>query len=241
MENHVFKPHYRHGHHHHKNQLFYALLSMVFFALIAAGVVASIYYSLGGENRGQETTSNNGAAGTCLVGTVDCTDTPNDSSFSPNPYDDRIALRQAEAQEDTAFYSADAGYEIIVPAGMQVRGFSEFDISLSYPESKWNLALTVAPNANNATLEEAFQNLLAERAPSEFGEYTAEDIKTSNIRLDGIQARRFSINNYGDVGETVIVAINKGYIYVISGSTGQDWNNEDTDVLNFAASFKFLD
>lgn len=70
MENHVFKPHYRHGHHHHKHNTFYGLLAMVFFALVALFVVASIYYTLNPQK------TSNSAAGTCLVGTVDCNDTP---------------------------------------------------------------------------------------------------------------------------------------------------------------------
>lgn len=239
MENHVFKPHYRHGHHHHKNQMFYALLSMVFFALIAAGVVASIYYALGGENRTQQTANknNNSAAGTCLVGTVDCNDTPNDISPTPSMFDDRYALRQPALEDEGVYTAADAGYEVEIPAGMEVRGFSEFDISIAPPESKWNLAVTVVPNATGLSLEDAFQQEIESR----FSSWGLEDRQTFNVRVDGVPARRVSIRNFGDVGETVIVAINGDYIYTISGSTGLESTTPDNNVLNFAANFQFLD
>jgi hypothetical protein len=241
MENHVFKPHYRHGHHHHKNQLFYALLSMVFFALIATAVVASIYYSLGGEGRNpQADNGSNPAAGTCLVGTVDCNDTPNNPS--PVPSDDRYALQQAASDEPQAYSSADAGYEVQVPAGLEVRGFSGFDVYMAEPESKWALAVTAVPNAAGLTLDQAFQQLYDQNLPpADFEiEYDLSDMATSNVRLDGVAARRLSISNFGDVGGTMIVAVNNGYIYTLRGSTRGDIPDE-WDVLDFAQSFRFLD
>lgn len=74
MENHIYKHHFRHGHHHHKHNIFYGLLAMSFFALVALFVVASIYYTIIPR---ESATTQNAAGGTCLVGTVDCNDTPN--------------------------------------------------------------------------------------------------------------------------------------------------------------------
>lgn len=243
MENHVFKPHYRHGHHHHKNRLFYALLTMVFFALIATGVVASIYYTLGGESRNDQNqpTTNNGAAGTCLVGTVDCNDTPN--TPTPAPSDDRVALQQPAADTPTTYVNSDAKYQVEVPAGLEVRGFSSFDVYMAEPESKWVLSVTAAPNAANLILDEAFQNLFDEnRPPTDYqGEYTLADMKTSNMRLNGVAAKRLSISNFGDGGATMIVAVNDGYIYTIRGSLGELYEGAVPDVLDFAQTFRFID
>jgi hypothetical protein len=244
MENHVFKPHYRHGHHHHKNQMFYALLSMVFFALIAAAVVASIYYALGGENRNPQTANvNNNAAGTCLVGTIDCDDTP--ETPTPPSSDSREVIQQPAANEPAKYVNSDAGYEVEVPAGLAVRGFSSFDVYLAELENKWVLAVTVAPNAQSLTLEEAFQNLYDQNLPnpnypSEYQEYKLDDMHVSNMRLDGVAAKRLSIDNFGDGGATMIVAVNNGYIYTIRGSLGELYEGVP-DVLDFVQTFRFLD
>ena len=234
MENHIYKHDWRHGHHHHKKKTYYALLAMVFFALIALFVVASVYNVI----KPRQSTSNGGnAAGTCLEGTPNCNDTPETGGLTVP----EVQIIKAASPTASVFRAPYGGYSVQVPAQMEVAAIGHQQISIGEPEQKWSLGVGVEPNVSNMTLAQAFADVMDQMRPGEFAEFGAADMRTYNTSVDGVPARRLSIRNFGDVGETMIVFVNGGFIYVIRGSTGQDWTTPETDVLNFAKTFRFIE
>jgi hypothetical protein len=227
METRIYKHDWRHGHHHHKNNTIYALLAMIFFGLIALGVVASIYYYLNDTKcEGQKC---NPAAGSCLVGTVDCNDTP---FMSKEFYKPRTTAG--------AYTNSEGKYQFIVPAGLSVTGASDQEISVAWPESKWLFALAFVENTNNMNLDQAFDDVFDQMRPSEYAEYTLSDMKRQNMTLSGIPAKRLDINNFGDNGSTVVVAVNNGKIYVLRGTIHQNDLPAETDIMTYLNTFKFV-
>ncbi|HYC79751.1 MAG TPA: hypothetical protein VEC17_01870 [Candidatus Binatia bacterium] len=235
MENHVYKHDWRHGHHHHKHNTFYGLLAMIFFALIALGVVASIHHALMNDKCLSENkcaNDNPAASGTCLVGTVDCNDTPG-GNFAPEPF-----VTFYEQQDRVGTYVNTPGeYQFTVPRGFVVMGQTQDEISVTKPDEKWTFGVSFVANTNNMTLTQAFNDVFDQLRPTdEISEYGFNDMKRSDLTLDGVPAKQLTINNFGDGGSTIIVAVTNGNIYVLRGTDNMP---SEYDIHTYTSTLKF--
>jgi hypothetical protein len=135
------------------------------------------------------------------------------------------------------FQNNEEKYSFAYPTNMRIDKNIPGEIAVGYPNSKWVFAVSSQPNNENFTLEEVFQSIVEQMSPSSASEYSANDMKTYNLTVDGKPAKGLSIKNFGDQGETVVVTLSKDRIYVLRGSTGQAWTNPENDLVNFVKTF----
>lgn len=137
-------------------------------------------------------------------------------------------------------YVSEDGYSIQYPVEMTVDDRTNNEILVGNRGQKTVFAVSAWPNTENWNLEQAYLN-----AAEEFKQYIdsgankASDFKVSQAKLAGKDAIILSLDNFEDSGETIIVTINNNQVYYLRGSTGQTWNNEKNDLLNFAGRFRF--
>ncbi len=124
---------------------------------------------------------------------------------------------------------------------MVVTEYDGMNASFSYPDTKWTFHIGVAPNDKGLTLAQAYSEAYSQLVPaSEDSEY-GYDIKSYSMTVDSVTARRLTVLGFGDVGGTRVVLIRNGMVYDIGGSTGEPWTDDETDVLKFIETLKFID
>lgn len=87
------------------------------------------------------------------------------------------------------------------------------------PDGHWVINVTVAENTSNLSLKQAFDK--------EMNRYIkrGRNIMTSDISVGGKSAKKFSIKNYGDNGNVVVVIINGKNIITIYGTDSSTFLN----------------
>lgn len=103
------------------------------------------------------------------------------------------------------------------------------------PDEKGGPGVWVKANTNNQTLQQAFdENYNKLKADAISGaDYKLNDLYTSDLKVDGKDAKELYVNNFGDVGSTMVTVVNNGYVYLIAG--GQ----KKGDLDNFLSTYKF--
>jgi hypothetical protein len=226
MENHIYKHDWRHGHHHHKNNTFFAMMAMIFFGLIALGVVASIYYNFDNEQ-------------VKCQGSKCVQSQNNDQQSGQNIFANEQRQIYSARNQDGQYINPAGLYMFTIPAGMEVVGDSDAEISVVRPGEKWAFAVSFVVNLDNMTLAQAFDDVYEQLKPDEYSEYTLKDMKRSDISVNGIPAKQLSIDNFGDGGSTLIVIVHQGNIYVLRGTLRDDLS-ADYDMNNYVSTFRLI-
>ncbi len=146
------------------------------------------------------------------------------------------SLDRSVASKNWESYKSTNGYAIKYPSGMKPDLSIPGEVAVGYPDQKWTFAVSTQPNSKNQTLDQVAFDVKTELANAGGND---SDVRVTGIRLNGVGARRVSVSNFEDIGETVLVAIKDGNIYLVRGSTGQSFTTPDNDVLNFASQFTF--
>lgn len=127
-------------------------------------------------------------------------------------------------------------YSMYLPNNFVVAtGSTDESISFSLTaDDKWMFAANVTKNTGNKSLETVVKEITDEKIST--SEPKIEAIIT-DIKLDGVVAKKYSIPGWGDVGNTGMVVLSDGNIYHL---TGFDQNEAGRTVLaNAALSFQF--
>lgn len=100
------------------------------------------------------------------------------------------------------------------------------------PSGHWIYDIRISQNNNNLSLENAFIQELSKHNKSE------EKIISTTINIDGILAKRFSIQKYTDYGNSGVVLVNGSNIVTIYGDDSSFINKTNFETI--ISSFKFM-
>ena len=134
------------------------------------------------------------------------------------------------------------GFEFQYPADEQVMVYkpsNRFGTGTGYavggPDEPSFEGVDVKANSSNKTLQQVFdENYNSLKAESLSGaDFKLKDFYVSDIKIDGQDAKELYIDNFGDVGSTMISIVDAGHIYLIAGGVKKG------DIDQFVSTFKF--
>ncbi|PJC53353.1 MAG: hypothetical protein CO029_03185 [Candidatus Magasanikbacteria bacterium CG_4_9_14_0_2_um_filter_41_10] len=96
-------------------------------------------------------------------------------------------------------------------------------------------SVSAKENTSDQTLQQAFdENYNTWKSDAMSGaDFKLKDLYISDIKVDGKEAKELYIDNFGDVGSTMVSVVNSGNVYMIAG--GQ----KKGDLDQFLSTFKF--
>ncbi|HYE22185.1 MAG TPA: hypothetical protein VD998_01195 [Verrucomicrobiae bacterium] len=110
------------------------------------------------------------------------------------------------------------------------------NFSVSEPDSKWIYSVDVKPNNAGLTTEQVFtENYdFYKNLATQYTEFRADDLYVSDIKVSDIDAKMLYIDNFGDVGSTMVSVTYNGYVYMIAGGIHKG------ELDSFLKTFKFI-
>jgi hypothetical protein len=134
------------------------------------------------------------------------------------------------------------GFEFKYPKDMVVttstpsgRFNAGVNFSVGLPDSKWMYGVDIEANSTNLNLDQVFnENYLTwKNSVTQYSDFQLKDFSTADLTINGVKAKQLYINNFGDVGSTMVSVVHNGNIYMIAGGG----NKGDLDP--FLSTFKF--
>ncbi len=153
-----------------------------------------------------------------------------------NQRDQAQQLQAAKGSNDEMkkYINKTFGFEFEFPSDLVITQNSTdsvFGLS-DKPDGHWAYNVTVTANVNNISLDQAFDSAL-ERYKN-----TDKKIIVTNINIGGEQAKKYSIQNPTDSGNSVSVVIYEKNIITIYGDDSTPSNK--TNFIKLLSSFKFI-
>ncbi|EKE11407.1 MAG: hypothetical protein ACD_15C00084G0008 [uncultured bacterium] len=165
----------------------------------------------------------------------------NSSSPNKNIFEKIISTLSFEDQSDkiktSKYINKTFGYEFEYPDKLKTTSISnDSNVVISDGlEGHWIYNINTQANYQKLSLEDAFSQILTEKTKSVSDKNL---INISSITIDGKLAKKYSIKNYTDYGNTGIVLISGDYIISIFGDNSISPINSDLE--NILNSFKFI-